>query len=141
MSHVPDEQIIGATIACAASEDVLAQVKQRALEVYPDFDIVEPNPRWWDILPKGINKGAGLHMLLEELGLSDDETIMFGDADNDLAILLSLNNSAVVRGATPAAKAAARWQIGACEDDGVAQALEELASSVQNGGTPAFMRD
>ena len=141
VSSVPDEQIIGATIACAASEGVLAQVKMRALEVYPDFDIVEPNPRWWDILPKGINKGTGLQMLLDELGLSADEAIMFGDADNDLAILSSLDNSAVVSGATPAAKAAARWHIGACEDDAVAQALEELASSAQNGGVPAFMRD
>ncbi len=141
VSKVPDEKIIGATIACAASEDVLAQVKQRALEAYPGFDIVEPAARWWDILPKGLNKGTALGLLLQELGISASEAMMFGDADNDLAILSRLENSAVVSGATPAAKAAAHWQIGACEDDAVAQALEELARSAKDGSTPAFMQE
>ncbi|MBR3225813.1 MAG: HAD family phosphatase [Atopobiaceae bacterium] len=141
VASVPDEQIIGATIACAASEEVLPEVKRRALDACPDFDIVEPSHRWWDILPKGLNKGTALGLLLQELGLGVDEVMMFGDADNDLAILSHVENSVVVRDATPAAKAAARWHIGACEDDSVAQALEELAQSAKDGSTPSFMQE
>ena len=80
-------------------------------------------------------------MLMDELGITSDEVVMFGDADNDLAILQAVENSVVVAGATPAAKAAAKWHIGACEDEAVAEALEGIARAAREGGAPAFMRE
>lgn len=124
---VPDTQIIGATIACNRDQQTLDDFLKRAREVCPCFDYAQPAPQWCDVLPKGLNKGTALPMLLDALGLSHDEVMMFGDADNDVAILLSVEHSVVVAGATPAASAAARWHIGPAEDDSVAQALEQIA--------------
>lgn len=140
VDKVPDEQIIGATIACSAGEDVLQQVYDSVIRCCPEFDVVKPAPRWWDILPKGLNKGTALHMLMDELGVTRDEVVMFGDADNDLAILTEVENSVVVSGATPATKDVAKYIIGACEDEAVAVALEDIASSTVNGVLPKFMR-
>ena len=53
---------------------------------------------------------------------------MFGDADNDLAILNAVEHSVAVANATPAVKAASRWHIGSAEDESVAEALERLAA-------------
>lgn len=139
VDEVPDEPIIGATIANAGPREDFERMKARILEACPEFDIVAPAPDWNDILPKGINKGTALAMLLEELGIGIDEVVVFGDADNDLAILSAVENAVVVRGATPAARAASRWQIGACEDDAVAQALEDIAQAATEGRLPAFM--
>ena len=136
---VPPIDIIGATIACPDNEEIMQAVERDARELCPEFDIAKPSVRWWDILPKGLNKGTALQMLMDELKVTSDEVVMFGDADNDLAILQAVENSVVVDGATPAAKAAAKWHIGACEDDAVADALEDIARAAREGGTPAFM--
>lgn len=140
VDRVPDVKIIGATIACSASEEILEQVYQSTIACCPEFDVVKPAPRWWDILPKGLNKGTALHMLMDELGVAREEVVMFGDADNDLAILTAVENSVVVSGATPATKAAAKYIIGACEDEAVADALEDIARASLKGTLPDFMR-
>lgn len=140
VDEFPNEKIIGATIACNASEDVLAQIEQCVHETCPEFDIAKPSARWWDILPKGLNKGTALGMLLDELGITSDEVVMFGDASNDLAILLSVENSVVVANGTPEAKAAAKWIIGDCADEAVADALEDIARVAGTDELPAFMK-
>lgn len=140
VDEFPEEEIIGATIACTAGEDVLEKIEKYVRENCPEFDIAKPAPRWWDILPTGVNKGTALEYLLHALGVGRDEVVMFGDADNDLAILRAVQNSVVVAGATPAAKAVSRWQIGACEDEAVADALLEIARVAESDETPSFMR-
>lgn len=139
VDEMPREDIIGATIACPEDQETMDRIEAFVRAECPEFDIAKPAVRWWDILPKGLNKGTALHMLMDEIGASVDEVVMFGDADNDLAILREVENSVVVAGATPAAKAAARWHIGACEDEAVAEALEDIALAAQQGRLPSFM--
>ena len=139
VDKVPDEEIIGATIACPFGPEVMANVIARGTQACPEFDFVLPSPQWCDILPKGLNKGTALTMLLQELGIQRSEVVVFGDADNDLAILMAVDNSVAVANATRKAKTASRWHIGACEDEAVAQALEEIALATKEGRTPAFM--
>lgn len=139
VDEMPREDIIGATIACPEDQETMDRIEAFVRAECPEFDIAKPAVRWWDILPKGLNKGTALHMLMDEIGASVDEVVMFGDADNDLAILREVENSVVVAGATPAAKAAARWHIGACEDEAVAEALEDIALAARQGRLPSFM--
>lgn len=140
VDRFPDVEVLGATIACAGEEEVLERIEEFVLTQCPEFDLGKPSARWWDILPKGLNKGTALQMLLDELGIARDEVVVFGDADNDLAIMLAVENSVAVDNATPAVKAAAKWHIGPCDDDAVAQALEDIARAVRTGTTPDFMR-
>ncbi|MDO4808251.1 MAG: HAD family hydrolase [Coriobacteriales bacterium] len=138
-SDVPDEEIIGSTIATNAPEQMLDEMCQRVLEACPEFDIAKPAARWWDILPKGVNKGTALQYLLDDLGIRADEAVMFGDADNDLAILRRLENAVTVAEATPAAFAASKYHIGRCEDEAVADALLDIAQASREGRMPRFM--
>ena len=140
VDHMPKEKVIGATIACHAEQEVLDRIEDFVRDACPEFDIAKPAARWWDILPKGLNKGTALQMLLDELGVARDEVVVFGDADNDLAILRVVENAVAVANATPAVKEAAKWHIGHCDDDAVAQALEDIARAARKGTTPAFMR-
>ena len=139
VDHMPNVEIIGATIACSAGQEVLDRIEAYVQTQCPEFDLGKPSERWWDILPKGLNKGTALSLLLDELDVSRDEVVVFGDADNDLAILLAVENAVAVENATPAVKAAAKWHIGPCDEDSVARALEDIAHAVRTGTTPAFM--
>lgn len=138
--EVPAEPLIAATIACTGTQDQLDDILAQARELVPEFDYVQPTEHWVDILPAGLNKGTALPQLLGELGIERDEVLFFGDADNDVALMGSVENSVAVANATPAAAAAARWHIGASEDDAVAAALEELARALRAGCEPRFMR-
>ena len=54
--------------------------------------------------------------------------MVFGDAGNDLAMFDAVENAVAVANATPEAAVAARWHIGACADDAVAQIIEQVAA-------------
>ena len=137
---VPDFEIIGATFGCAGTQADVEEVMAKGAELCPEFDFVQPVPHWVDILPSGVNKGSSLTDLMTELDVCADEIVFFGDAENDLAIMREVPNSVAVANATPEAAATARWHIGACADDAVAQALEEIARCAHSGQTPSFMR-
>lgn len=136
---VPQDELIAATIACPLGQDVLEKIKAGGMEACPEFDIVQPVDAWCDVVPRGLNKGTALPMLLDAMGIRQDEVVFFGDAENDLALMGALKNSVAVANATPAAAAAARYHIGRCDEDGVAAALEEIACATREGRTPRFM--
>ena len=91
-----------------------------------DFDV--PQAGFSNVMPAGWNKGAALAWLQDHLGVTREETVVFGDAGNDLALFAQAAHPVAVAGALPEAAAAARWHIGACEDDAVAAAIEALAA-------------
>ena len=94
---------------------------------------MRPSANWTDVLPKGLNKGSALSLLLDELGISSDEVVVCGDADNDLAILSRVENSVAVANAMPAVKEATKWHIGSAEDDAMAGLLEHIAAHGMDG--------
>lgn len=91
-----------------------------------DFDV--PQAQFSNVMPAGWNKGAALAWLLERLGIGRDEAVVFGDAGNDLEMFSTVEHSVAVAGALPEARDAARWHIGAVEDDAVPAAIETLAA-------------
>lgn len=137
---IPDLPIVAATIACKQDQDTLDYIKSEGARLCPELDFLQPAPHWCDILPRGLNKGTALSMLLDELGVTSDEVVVLGDAENDLALFGAVEHSVAVANATPAAKAAAHWHIGRAEDDAVAVALEDIAEAAKSDGVPAFMK-
>ncbi len=93
-----------------------------------DFDLAMAG--FLNVMPAGWNKGTGIKVLCEAIGCTTDDVVVFGDANNDLAMFDVVANSVAVANATEEAAAAARWHIGACRDDAVAAAIEELAAGV-----------
>ena len=126
---LPDYPVTKAGIMCpkdhATTVDLIAELQ----ELCPECDFVNTVPGWLDVVPRGWSKVKGREVLAEKLKLATDEVCVFGDAENDLAMLAYTENSCAVGNATDAAKAAARWRVGASADDGVAVALEHIAHS------------
>lgn len=107
----------------------------------PELEYVLPMAGGYfiDILPDGWSKGRAVEVLSQELGLSLDEVAAFGDSENDLAMLDAVPNSVAVANASPEVTARARWHIGACADDAVADALLDIVRAAETGSMPAFM--
>ena len=91
-----------------------------------DFDI--PQPGFGNVMPHGSNKGTAVDVLAEALGIGLDQVVVFGDNGNDVSMLSHVPNSVAVQGASEEAHAAARWHIGACEDEAVGEAVARIAA-------------
>lgn len=141
VDEVPDIPFIAATIACTGGPERMDLCRAIVAEAVPELRIVSPIPDWFDIMPQGMSKAAGLPTLLDELGITPDEVVMFGDAENDLELMRVVGHPVAVANAIPEVAAVARHHVGASADEGVADALFEIAVGAMTGRTPAFMRE
>lgn len=123
---LPQQPVIKANVFSALDEDEMAALVDRLNDEVSELDIDHALPNSSNVMEHGWNKGAAVRWLCERLGIGIDEVVVFGDADNDLPMFRAVPNSVAVGNATASAAAAARWHIGACEDDAVAAAIEAL---------------
>lgn len=69
---------------------------------------VHTHERLFEFMPDEVNKGAGLAALVEHLGFSAEETVVFGDAENDIPMFDWAGHSVAMAHGWPTAKARAR---------------------------------
>ena len=133
---------IKANVQTACSRERMVELRDLLRMEVPELDFVFPNERAQviDIVPKGWGKGDGVRVLTEALELSVDEVVVFGDSENDLAMMGAVRNSVAVSNATEQVREAASWNIGACADGAVDEALLQVVEASETGGLPRFMR-
>ena len=141
VDEAPEVPYISVTVATRGGAGVVDAVRDAVRDEGLALELVETFPGWCDVLPRDVNKASGIRVLARELGVSPDEVVFFGDAENDLEAIAEVENSVAVANAMPAAARAARWHVGACADDGVAVAMVDIALAAQRGERPAFMRE
>jgi len=73
---------------------------------------------------QGVNKGSALQVLCAQLGISGQEVMAFGDADNDVEMLSWAGWSFAMENAIEQARRAAKYQTASNDQAGVAQAVE-----------------
>lgn len=78
------------------------------------------------VLPAGVNKATGLAAALEELGLSAQNVIAVGDAENDHAFMNACGCSAAVGNALPSVCDDADVVLRGSYGDGVVELIERL---------------
>ena len=139
---LPAGKLYKANIHCACSRERMAQIRDALNAQVEGLDFVFPSMTApvIDISPRGWNKGSAVCALAEAMGIGLDEVAVFGDSENDLSMIRAVPNSVAVANAAPEVATAARWHIGACADDAVPAALEDIARAACECGMPAFMR-
>ena len=133
--------MIAATIACPGPPERMDRCRALVAEAVPEVRIVSPFAEWFDVLPAGVSKADGLEVLLDALDVGLDEVVVFGDAENDLAIMRKVPHSVAVANATDEVLRVARHRVGACDSEGVADALLEVARATRAGEQPAFLEE
>jgi Cof subfamily protein (haloacid dehalogenase superfamily) len=93
-------------------------------------DIIFTSTKLLEVLPKGITKVTGIQSLIDSLGIKMSEVMAFGDYDNDIEMLNAAGLGIVVENGSENAKASADLIIGSCEQNGPANFLNHLMSSL-----------
>ena len=94
-------------------------------EFYDKYTIVKSTPLYLEILNKTASKGNAITHLAEKMGLSLDQTMAIGDAENDRAMLEAVGNPVVMENGTPELKQIAKYITKSNEESGVAYALRK----------------
>lgn len=77
----------------------------------------------WDIFSASAGKAAGIRKVLSHYGISPEEAIAFGDAENDLDMFAAVGTSVAMGNAAPEIREQADYVTGDVDDDGIYQAL------------------
>lgn len=75
---------------------------------------------------QGVSKAAGLRGLCAHMGISLEETVMIGDADNDLDALRAVGMPVAMGNAVPEVVRASKLQVADCDHDGIVEAVDRL---------------
>ncbi len=90
------------------------------------FRVVPWHTNGADVLPLEISKDAGIRFLADKLGYSMDDVITFGDAPNDLEMIMSAGIGVAMGNATEHVKENADYVTANVENDGLSKALKHF---------------
>ena len=94
------------------------------------FAINISGEKWVDINDPEATKGNAVRWLQRELGISREETVVFGDNFNDMSMLACGDRSYASVLSAPEVKQAARYEVASYEEDGVLQVLKDILQEV-----------
>ena len=117
-------------VVCVGDSDLLDGVELRMKETFRGrLTISKSLPYFLEFTALGITKGSGLDFLSERMGFTPEQTISFGDGENDVELVEWPAYGIAVENAHPRVKAVADWICPAAADEGVASVLEALLDS------------
>lgn len=106
---------------------VMPEVEQYAgTRHYPGAECVATGPRYFEMMPQGINKGTALTELTGMLGVPMENTVVIGDYYNDIEILQQAGVAIAMENAPKEIKNIADEITGNCNNGGVGQAIYKL---------------
>lgn len=105
-----------------------------AKNLYPHFkrfekhnlNVVISGEVWMDMMNNGTNKGKALTELQQQLNISPEETMVFGDYMNDIEMLKLAKYSFAMENAHPSVKEIANYEAPSNDNDGVIQIIKQL---------------
>ena len=124
-SELPGKTYSKAVMAIPA-EKLTPIIKALPADLKKHYHAVQSQPMIMEFLPIGVNKAAGLKVLLEHFGEDFSNLMSFGDADNDLEMIKAAQQGIVMANGLPQVKKVATAITDSNEDDGVATYCEQF---------------
>lgn len=114
----------------APADTVQRMMRYCAEQKDPRVEYNRSWPEYFELMPRGGNKGEALIQLCAQLGIPRERCFAIGDYDNDAEMLRAAGISAAPQNASAAARAAAGMTVCDCESGAVADFLRRIE---QNG--------
>lgn len=89
-----------------------------------DFNCIQREGNFLEVVPKGFSKATGIQRLLEYYHISVSDAYVFGDSNNDLEMLQYVPNSIAMGGCTPEVEAVAAYRTAGVMEDGLYHAMK-----------------
>ena len=114
-------------ILMSVREAQLKETQARIAAVLPpELHVLQTAPFYLEIIPSGINKGRGLETVCRLLNIPLEETVAFGDQQNDITMIQKAGMGVAMGNAAPEVKAVADQVPLSNNDDGIAYILEQF---------------
>ena len=84
------------------------------------------HPLAFDVIHREGSKARGIRLTCERYGIPLEETMAFGDGENDLEMLREVGVGVAMGNASPEVKAACRYVTADIDEDGILKALERF---------------
>ena len=97
-----------------------------AMALAPTSRMTQWYPLGHDIISSDGGKKNAMLEIIRRYGIRPEETIAFGDSENDLEMLRTAGIGVAMGNGTPEAKAAADYVTADCDEDGLQKALEHF---------------
>lgn len=124
LTTIEDDDILKIAVYHAESSEkfILPHTKHLANEL----ELTVSSQNWLDISHPEANKGYALKKLQKKMGVTKEETLVFGDYNNDIEMLQLADFSYAMENAHPNVKQTARFVTKSNNEDGVEIILDEL---------------
>jgi len=117
-------------LVCVGDPAELDGVEARMHEQFAGrLHISKSLPFFLEFAAAGVTKGSGLDFLAARMGFTKEQTIAFGDGENDIELLEWAGYGVAVENAHDRVKAVADWVGPPASEEGVAQVIEALLHS------------
>ena len=95
-----------------------------------DFSFTRSERAFYELLPKGVSKGAALYKMAELLNVDIKKTIAVGDYNNDASMIKAAGIGFAVKNAVNEAKAAADYITVSNNEDAIYKIVEGLDKGI-----------
>ena len=106
----------------ADKEEVISDLRS----AFPELEVSSSGPKLVEVNIKGVDKGKALKDFCRLMDIPIEESIAFGDAENDISMLDAAGLAVVMENGTPETKKHADMICPSNNDDGVCKTVEEL---------------
>ncbi len=114
-------------LVCVGDPDALSGVEARMKAHFGDRMYISKSMSYFlEFAAPGVTKGSGLDFLAAHMGFTREETIAFGDGENDVELVAWAGYGVAVDNAHERVKAVADWVCPSAEHEGVAQVIDAL---------------
>lgn len=100
-------------------------IKKLSKHLYEKYSIFKSSAYFLEFTNKEVDKGLGLKKLGEYLGITKEEMIAFGDAENDLSMIKYAGMGVAMGNAIDDVKKNADYITSSNDDDGIAKVIEK----------------
>lgn len=108
------------------NNDLQARRRDLELRFGQQANVYQAVPEYIEIIPQGLNKGAGVRWLLQQLAIDPMTMMAVGDGENDIEMLQLAGIGVAVGNANAKLKAVADYVVSSNDDAGVAEAIERF---------------
>ncbi|PKG44059.1 HAD family hydrolase [Psychroflexus sp. MES1-P1E] len=127
LTEVTDDDFV--KIAVYHFESSEAYIYPQVQNLMDSYQVVVSGQNWLDISHKEANKAYALKIIQQDLGVTLNETMVFGDYNNDIGMLQLARLSFAMKNAHPNVIKIANYQTKSNTEEGVEDIIEKLLIS------------
>lgn len=130
INDINDDEDIWKVMMVDEEDKLQAAIDKLPEALYDEYTIVRSAPFFLEFLNNQANKGSGIEILAQYLGIDRKEVIAIGDADNDRHMIKYAGLGVAMENATTGIKKISNYITSSNEEDGVAKAIDKFMLKV-----------